>query len=77
MQSNGGLVRDGSARAYLYWSGLSGASVDVYRNSVKVTTTSNDGSHKDYLPTSSTRTYSYKVCSAGTQTCTNSASVTF
>jgi len=76
-KKNGGVVSDGTARAYLYWSGLSGSQVDVYRNTVKVITTSNDGDYKDYLPRSSTRQYAYKVCSAGTQTCTNSASVTF
>ena len=76
-QKNNGIVSDGSARVYLYWSGLSGSPLDVYRNSVKVASVGNDGSHKDYLPRSSTRTYAYKVCRAGTQTCTNTASVTF
>ena len=61
----------------LTWSGASGASVDVYRNNVKVLTTPNDGSHTD-APTGKGNTFSYRVCNVGSTTaCSNPASVTF
>lgn len=77
VKSNGGNAANGTARAYLNWSGLSGTQVDIYRNGVRKTTVSNIGAYKDYLPVSGSVTYTYKVCNAGTQTCTNQGSVSF
>jgi PKD repeat protein len=64
-------------RANLTWSGSSAASVDVYRDGVIVATTANDGLHTDVLPKSTTGTRTYRVCNAGTATCSNNASVAF
>ena len=75
VKSNGGSAANGTARAYLYWSGVSGTQVDIYRNSALRITTSNRGVFKDYLPVSGSVTYVYKVCTAGTQTCTNEGRV--
>jgi hypothetical protein len=67
----------GLAKADLAWSGLSGGSVDVYRNGAKITTTSNSGAVTDAIDARGSGTYTYKVCSAGTSTCTSQASVSF
>jgi hypothetical protein len=47
----------------------------VFRNSALVTTTANDGVHTDTL--SATGTYTYRVCNAGTSTCSSDVTVTF
>jgi hypothetical protein len=64
-------------KANLSWSGASGSNVDVYRNNAKITTTANDGAHTDQLAKGTTGTFTYRVCNAGTTTCSNDASVTF
>jgi hypothetical protein len=58
----------------LFWAGVTGTNVDVYRNSAKVASTANDGSMADDAKSGS---YTYKVCAVGTSTCTNQVSVTF
>jgi subtilisin family serine protease len=72
----GRTQRNGRHQALLSWSGALASSVDVYRNGTRITTTSNSGSYTDSLGKSS-GTFSYKVCDAGTTTCSNTASVTF
>jgi hypothetical protein len=67
----------GSAKAELSWNGLSATSVDVFRDNVKVTTTSNDGAHTDALSKRGGGSYTYKVCASGTTTCSNQANVSF
>jgi hypothetical protein len=56
-------------RAFLAWSAVTGRSIDVYRNGVKIARTSNDGSTSDsprgYGP------FAYRVCVTGTTTCSN------
>lgn len=66
-----------AAKADLTWSGASTGSVDVYRNNAKVTSTPNDGLYTDSPNKKAGTNLSYKVCNAGTQTCTNLVSVTF
>jgi hypothetical protein len=60
----------------LSWNGLSGTSLDVYRNSLKWPTP-NDGAETDNLNKKGAGSYTYKVCVAGTTTCSNTATVTF
>ena len=60
----------------LTWSGAVGASVDVYRNGLKIITTANDGAHTDQIG-KKLGSYTYKVCEAGTNTCSNEAPITF
>jgi hypothetical protein len=67
----------GAKNVDLTWSGAASASVDVFRDNVKITTTANDGAHTDAISTKGGGTYTYKVCEAGTTTCSNTASVTF
>jgi hypothetical protein len=66
----------GSARVDLTWGGATGADVDVERNGTVVVTTPNDGAHTDVLG-KVTGTFTYRVCNAGTPTCSSAASVTF
>ena len=62
--------------AELTWSGATTSSVDIWRNDVFHTTTSNSGSYSERLPRPAT--YTYKVCEAGNQTaCSNEATVTW
>ena len=63
-------------RVDLTWSAAAWPMVDVYRNGIKVTTTSNDRAHTD-APPKGAATYTYKICDAGTATCSNNISVTF
>lgn len=63
--------------ADLSWSGAASTNVDIYRNGSKITTTANDGAHTDNLGRGASGTFTYRVCEAGTSTCSNDASVTF
>jgi hypothetical protein len=60
----------------LSWNGMSGAALDVFRNSTKWTTP-NDGAETDPINKKGSATYNYKVCVAGTSTCSNTATVVF
>ena len=60
-------------RVTLSWSGASSASVDVLRGAALIITTPNDGQHEDRVQGG---TYQYRVCNAGTTTCSNTATVT-
>ena len=67
-----------SLKAELTWTGVATSSLDVYRNGVKLLTTTNDGSHVDTIGRKGTGTWIYRVCDAGSSTsCSNEASVTF
>lgn len=66
--------RGGKRFADLVWSGATGANVDVYRNAAYRTTTANDGAYTDNLGRVS-GTFTYKVCNAGTTTCSDRKSV--
>jgi subtilisin family serine protease len=68
--------RGGKRFADLAWSGATGANVDVYRNGAYRTATANDGAYTDNIGRAG-GTFTYKVCNAGTTTCSNQASVSF
>jgi PKD repeat protein len=61
----------------LTWTGAAGATVDIYRNGKFLLNTPNDGKHVNTRTFSGAATYVYKVCEAGSTTCSNQASVTF
>jgi hypothetical protein len=62
----------------LTWSGAASANVDVYRNGVLIATVpSIPGSYTDSTGQKGPATFTYKVCEAGTNTCSNQATVTF
>ena len=67
----------GLQHADLSWSGATSTSVDVYRNGALVATTANDGFHTDAINNRGGGSYTYRVCEAGTATCSNEATVTF
>jgi len=72
-----GRKNKGMQAVDLSWNGMSGTSLDVYRNSTKWTTP-NDGSETDAINKKGSATYTYKVCAAGTTTsCSNTATVVF
>lgn len=61
----------------LVWSGTTASQVDVFRNGSKVATVSNSGNYDDNTGLRGSATLTYRVCNAGTTTCSNEASVTF
>ncbi len=67
----------GVQHADLTWSGATSTNVDVYRDGARIATTANDGAHTDNIGTKGGGSYTYKVCEAGTSTCSNEATVTF
>ena len=67
----------GTQTADLTWSGATSTSVDVFRNNVKVVTTANDGAHTDNIGQKGGGSYTYRVCEAGTATCSTNVTITF
>ena len=61
----------------LRWSGAQSTSVDIYRNGSRIATVSNTGTYTDQFGKRATGTYSYKVCAAGGQQCSNEAAISF
>jgi hypothetical protein len=62
----------------LSWAGATSPNVDIYRNgSILVTVPNNPPSYTDNTGQKGHATFTYKVCNAGTQTCSNQATVTF
>jgi hypothetical protein len=67
----------GSQNVDLAWSNVTATNVDIYRNGAKIQTTGNDGVATDNINKKGNGSYTYKVCAAGSSTCTNQASVSF
>jgi YVTN family beta-propeller protein len=61
----------------LKWRGATSANVDVYRNSMLIVTTPDDGQYDDSTGDTGQAQYVYRVCDAGTQTCSNDVTVNF
>lgn len=61
----------------LQWSGAGTPSVDIRRNGTVLTTVANNGNYTDPINLKGAGSYTYKVCEAGTATCSNEALVTF
>jgi len=61
----------------LKWRGATSANVDVNRDGVVIATTPNDGQYDDNTGTTGQASFMYKVCEAGTQTCSNTVTVNF
>jgi hypothetical protein len=61
----------------LTWSGATSNQIDVYRNAILIVTTENDDSYIDSTGDTGRARYTYRVCEAGTSTCSNAATVTF
>jgi WD40 repeat protein len=61
----------------LKWRGATAANIDVYRQGVVIATTPNNGQYIDSTGTTGQTSFVYKVCDAGTQTCSNNVTVNF
>ena len=61
----------------LKWRGATSANVDVYRDGNVIATTPNDGLYDDSTGTTGQASFIYKVCEAGTPTCSNNVTVNF
>src|SRR5438876_7374244 len=57
----------------LKWRRATSANIDVYRDGVVIATTPNDGLYDDSTGNTGHVSFTYKVCEAGTQTCSNEA----
>ncbi len=66
----------GVKTAELSWSGATSADVDVYRDGSRIVTTSNDGAHTDSIGKGG-GTHTFKVCEAGTTTCSPVVSASY
>jgi len=67
----------GLEQVALSWKGATSSTVDIFRNSSKIGTVSNTGAMTDRLNRRGSGTFAYKVCNAGTSTCSNIATVVF
>jgi thermitase len=69
----------GLQKVDLRWTGASSAYVDVWRNGaiVSAAAESNDGAYTDPINRNGSGSYTYKLCEAGTATCSNEAVVVF
>jgi hypothetical protein len=62
----------------LTWSPVTSANIDIYRDGVVIATVPNNGSYKDFIGVRGGNVrYTYKVCEAGTQNCSNEVTVRF
>ena len=78
LTATGYKVKGGLQKANLSWSGAGSATVDIYRNGVKIVTTDNDGFFTDNINKKGGGSYTYQVCELGsTAACSNTATVTF
>ena len=76
LSSNGYKVK-GRQKADLRWSGATSASVDIYRDGSKLTTRTNSGAYTDNINKKGNGRYVYRVCNAGTSTCSSDSTVQF
>jgi subtilisin family serine protease len=61
----------------LTWSGATSSNIDVNRDGSVIATVTNNGHYTDSTGTTGQASFTYKVCEAGTQTCSNSVTVRF
>jgi hypothetical protein len=62
----------------LTWSGATSANIDIYRDGGVIATVPNSGSYTDHTGNKGGNVrYTYKVCEAGTSTCSNEVTVKF
>jgi hypothetical protein len=61
----------------LFWAGAPSNNVDIYRNGVLIATVANIGTYTDNTNVKGRATFTYTVCAAGTNNCSNVVIVTF
>jgi hypothetical protein len=67
----------GNRYSYLNWSGSNAESFDIYRDGQRIASVFRDTQYTDSLGKGGNQAYVYKVCEAGTQTCTSTITVSF
>jgi hypothetical protein len=72
-----GYKKKGVQYANLKWTGATSSKVDIYRDGERVANTANDGAHTDNINRRGGGSYTYKLCEAGTTTCSSSVVVRF
>jgi subtilisin family serine protease len=73
-----GTKVQGRHRVTLSWAGASASTVDIFRNNGKIATVSATATpYTDNIGARGSATYTYRVCHAGTSTCSNNATVVF
>jgi hypothetical protein len=61
----------------LTWMGATSANIDIYRNGIVIGTVPNTDNYTDSTGDTGRARYTYRVCEAGTDTCSNDATVRF
>jgi hypothetical protein len=73
-----GYKVQGQQRVDLSWNGATSNNIDIYRNNVLIATVSNiPGFYTDNIGARGKGTYTFRVCDAGTQNCSNQITVKF
>jgi outer membrane protein assembly factor BamB len=73
-----GYKVQGQQTVDLSWSGATSNNIDIYRNGVLIATVPNiAGFYTDHIGARGKGTYTYRVCDAGTQNCSNQVTVRF
>ena len=72
-----GVERGAEIEASLTWAGLEAENVDVYRNDELVATVPNDFLHTDRFARGAGGPWHYRVCAAGTTSCSENVRLTF
>jgi serine protease len=75
--SGTGYKTRGFKIADLTWTGATSTSVDVYRDGSVVATTANNGAYTDNTGQKGGGSHTYRVCEAGTSTCSGNVTVSF
>ena len=76
LQASGRKV-GGINTSRLTWSGATSNNVDVYRDGIVIATVPNTGTYTDSTGTTGRARFTYKVCEADTQTCSNEVTLRF
>ena len=61
----------------LTWTGATSNNIDVYRGGIVIATVPNTDTYTDSTGTTGRARFTYKVCEAGTLTCSNEVTVSF
>jgi hypothetical protein len=73
-----GYKVQGQQAVDLSWNGATSNNIDIYRNGVLIATVPNiPGFYTDHIGARGKGSYTYKVCEAGTQNCSNQVTVMF
>jgi V8-like Glu-specific endopeptidase len=75
--SGTGSKVQGRWRADLSWTGSSASNITVFRNDSAIATVSNSGSYVDQTDFRGGGSLTYRVCEAGTSTCSNNVTISF